>query len=151
MSLKMNYDQFRSEYRQWYLESLKNELSNLDASYRPSDDRCIEIAKTSFDQLISDDLISKLFDEVSKQDLGPVDDDLEWRTPRWLRDLDPTTNKNVCIGLSMAAAAALLAAWVASGGTLTVGMIAGGVKITSPIYAALVGGGGAAAVASAMC
>ena len=151
MSLKMNYDQFRSEYRQWYLESLKNELSNLDASYRPSEDRCIEIANTSFDQLISDDLISKLFDEVSKQDLDPVDDALEWRTPRWLRDLDPTTNKNVCIGLSMAAAAALLAAWVASGGTLTVGMIAGGVKITSPIYAALVGGGGAAAVASEMC
>jgi hypothetical protein len=151
MSLKMNYDQFRSEYRQWYLESLKNELSNLDVSYRPSEDRCIEIVNTSFDQLISDDLIGKLFDEVSKQDLDPADDALEWKTPKWLRKLDPTTNKNVCIGLSMAAAAAVLAAWVASGGTLTVGVMAGGVKITSPIYAALAGGGGAAAVASAMC
>lgn len=63
---------------------------------------------------------------------------------------NPTTNKNVCIGLSMAAAA-LLAAWVASDGTLTVGVMAAGVTITGPIYVTLVGGCGTAAVASAMC
>lgn len=151
MTLKINYDQFRSEYRQWYLESLKNELNNLDSSYRPGEGRCIEITNTSFEQLISDDLIEKLFEEVSNKDLDASDDALEWRTPRWVRRLDPTTNKDICIGLSMAAAAALLAAWVASGGTLTVGVMAAGVTITEPIYAALIGGGGAAAVARAMC
>lgn len=56
--------------------------------------------------------------------------------------------RDICIGLHIAVGAAVLAAWVASGGTLSIGAVAaGGVVITETILAALVGGASAATIA----
>jgi hypothetical protein len=59
--------------------------------------------------------------------------------------------KQLCIIGVIAAATALAAAWVASGGTLAIGSVVAGLTITGPIHAALVGGASGAAIASIIC
>ncbi|WP_124313731.1 hypothetical protein [Pseudomonas chlororaphis] len=55
--------------------------------------------------------------------------------------------RDLCILGSMALGGALLAAWVASGGTLIIGTAAAGVTVTGPLMAALVGGASAGTLA----
>jgi hypothetical protein len=59
--------------------------------------------------------------------------------------------RDACIVAHMAVAAALLAAWVSSGGTLIVGTQAAGVAITESLHAALVGGVTGGALAAHFC
>jgi len=62
------------------------------------------------------------------------------------------SEKDWCIIAHMAAATAILAAWVASGGTLTIGAVAaGGIKISSELHAALVGGASGRVIAEILC
>jgi hypothetical protein len=64
---------------------------------------------------------------------------------------NPFDPKTACIISHIAIGAAVVAAWVASGGTLTIGSAAAGVTITQPIYAALVGGASGAVIAQILC
>lgn len=61
------------------------------------------------------------------------------------------SKKDWCIITHMALAAAILAAWVASGGTLTIGATAAGVTISSELYAALAGGASGRVIAEILC
>lgn len=151
----MDYEQFKAEYKAYFLDQLKLQLDHLDAGHRPDEEKQKAILASSFDVVVSEEMLHTIYEEIRSQNDQPDTPDsdtaLEWRTPGWIRDLDPTKNKDVCIGLHVAAASALVAAWVASGGTLTVGAVAGGIKITSPIMAALIGGAGGRGIAEVMC
>ena len=60
-------------------------------------------------------------------------------------------SKEICVLGYMAVGSAILAAWVASGGTLAIGSVVAGVKISSAIHAALVGGASGATIAQILC
>ena len=131
----------------------EKKLNNLEPGYRPQ--QIDDIVKASLG-FLDETAIRTTFEEHRKKHQGGnvSASDFFDDVGDFFTKIDPThpdNRKAVCVAASMAAASALLAAWVASGGTLTVGMAAGGVQITEPILAALIGGGGAAAVASAMC
>lgn len=152
----MTFEEFRSAYVGWYKAQLKKNLTSLEGEHRPKKADDIVQASVAF---LDEAALKTAFDEHTAKNQGGVNaqgffDDLGDDFGDFLTKIDPThpdNRKAVCVAGSMAAAAALLAAWVASGGTLTFGMVVGGIKITEPILAALIGGGGAAAVASAMC
>ena len=57
------------------------------------------------------------------------------------------TKRDLCILGTMAAGAAILAAWVYSGGALTVGTPFGSFIITEAVHAALIGGASAGTIA----
>lgn len=63
------------------------------------------------------------------------------------RELD----KTACILANVAVGAAILAAWVASGGTLAIGSVVAGVTVTQPILAALTGGASGRVIAEILC
>ncbi|WP_159351045.1 hypothetical protein [Roseomonas harenae] len=82
-------------------------------------------------------------------DLNPFGFKIEF--PKKLPDPFKGVKKEACILAHIAIAAALVAAWVASGGTLVVGSTVAGVVITDTIYAALAGGLTGAALAEKFC
>lgn len=109
------------EVQHGFLKKLKQVLDKLEKNYVEN--------KLSDEELIS--LVNK--------DLGLSESNA---TPLW------NPGRDICIGLHMAAGAAVLAAWVASGFTLSIGAVAaGGVVITNTILAALVGGASAGTIA----
>lgn len=55
--------------------------------------------------------------------------------------------RDLCIATHIAIGGAVLAAWVASGGTLVIGSAVAGVTISNTVVAALVGGASAATIA----
>lgn len=95
---------------------------------------------------------------------GLTDTDLALTDVSWLSHHNPLqrlgqginnavkrNSKEVCIITHIAIGAAILAAWVASGGTLAIGSVVAGVTITQPLIAALAGGASGAVLAKIMC
>jgi hypothetical protein len=116
-----------------YQEKLKGFLEGLDVKHRPPQDRIQQIVDNSVNYLEIDDLLE-----------GRISDGPEMHL-LWDPGID------LCIAAHMAVAAAILAAWVASGGTLIVGTAIAGVTVTSEIIAALIGGAGGRAIAEKFC
>ncbi len=84
-------------------------------------------------QLTIDDLVTGVRELLIKP--------LDGMSPMW------NPKRDLCIIGCMALGAAILAAWVASGGTLIVGTLVAGFSVTSPIIAALIGGATAGTIA----
>jgi hypothetical protein len=63
----------------------------------------------------------------------------------------PAITNTGCVAAHMAIGAAILAAWVASGGTLAIGSVVAGVTITDAIAAALAGGASGYVIAQILC
>lgn len=146
----MNYQEFIEAAKSKHCRSVKAEIEKLDASLRPSQALIDGLASKSVEQLYDDLLDQKLYETV--KDKLPSNPDLEWD---WDWDDIIPSGKTLCIIASTAVAAAIVAAWVASGGTLTIAILIGqwalSFEVASAVYAALIAGGGVAAVASAMC
>ncbi|WP_152483585.1 hypothetical protein [Halomonas sp. THAF5a] len=82
--------------------------------------------------ITSDDLVAEIKSLVDKPEPG----------------MNPTNvPRDLCILAWMAVGAAILAAWVASGGTLIIGSAVAGVTISQPLLAALAGGASAGTIA----
>jgi len=130
---------YTNETKELFMKSYKDELEHLleglDEKYRPTPTRLHEIIENSAKYLDVDDLL----------DSARTVEDGTGIKLLW----DP--KRDACIALTIAAAAALVAAWVASGGTLVVGTAVAGIIINSPILAALVGGLTGAALAGVIC
>jgi hypothetical protein len=154
------FDDTKSQYIANYRTKLQGLLENLDPSHRPSPDRIGEIVQNSADHLNVDGLLLHQYlgqSNFAQTQFGfpglPNPPNPFPGLPNPLQPLPlPSPGKSACIAGNMAVGAAICAAWVASGGTLAIGeVVAGGVTITSQIYAALVGGASGAIIAGILC
>jgi hypothetical protein len=128
-----NLEEARKVFVDDYKEKLKNLLEGLDEKYRPPQDRIQQIIDNSANYLSVDDLLTSQSSEGTEI------------RPLW------NPGRDLCILAHMAIAAAILAAWVASGGTLIAGTTVAGVTVTSEVIAALIGGGGGRVIAEKFC
>lgn len=146
----MNYQEFIESAKSKHRSDIKQEIDKLDPSMKPSQALIDGLIANSADQLYKNLIDQKLYEAVRSR--LPSRPDLEWD---WDWDDILPSGKTLCIVGATAVAAAIVAAWVASGGTLTVAIIIGqwalSGEVASAVYAALIAGGGVAAVASAMC
>ena len=127
------FSAYRTALYEGLLDEKNSPKSDLDLMRKVK--RCLdEVQKSFLDGRITFDEVISLSKECMNKVDGPI---LVWNPGR-----------DICIGLHMAIGAGVLAAWVASGGTLTIGAVAaGGVVISAPVMAALVGGASAATIA----
>lgn len=84
-----------------------------------------------------DDLVSRV-DSVIKNSFGDM---------HLMGNAMGDIRRDLCIAGAMAIGSAIVAAWVASGGTLIVGTAVAGFTITNVVIAALIGGASAAVIA----
>lgn len=139
----------KADYVTQFKNDLRNLLEGLDSAYRPAPDRISEIIEINSNLLNIDDLLLRQFTGESHYNLfnwGPFPDLPLPQLPPL-----PDLNKEACILAHIAIAAAVLAAWVASGGTLTIGTSIAGVTITNEIIAALIGGASGRVLAEKFC
>lgn len=127
-----------------YKIDLANLIGNLDPKLRPN-------------KAVLDKIMAKDIEDIKRVagSLGAGNDLIqknEFGLGDWIPGIpNPFDPKAACILTHIAIGAAVLAAWVASGGTLAIGASAAGVQITQPIYAALVGGASGAVIAAILC
>lgn len=145
----MEYSDFLAGVKSVFSERLEKELGKLEPAYRPKESEWSNIIDASFEYAFPKGFFESFYEDV--KDNLPSSSELE----KW-SDWDPTSRRNRCIWGATATAVAICSLWVASGGTLTIAFILGNwtlasTSVASAVYAALIGGGGAAAVASAMC
>ena len=137
-----------------YIAELHELLVQLPPDQQPDANQISEIVKAD---------LSELRDNLMPQS-GLTEDDIAITDASWLSHHNPLQNlgkriantakrnsKEVCIITHIAVGAAILAAWVASGGTLAIGSVVAGVTITQPLLAALAGGTSGAVLAQIMC
>lgn len=142
------------EYVSQYKSDLKKLLEGLDSAHRPKPDRINQIIETSASTLYVDDLLVRRFVGTNNLRLFDFPGIPLPPLPNPFPPLPnpfPGLGKEACILAHMAIAAAVLAAWVNSGGTLVVGTTAAGVTITNEIIAALIGGATGRALAEKFC
>ena len=147
----------KAEYISKYKTDLKALLEGLDSTHRPTPDRINAIVETNASNLYVDDLLVRRFAGTSNPRLFGIFPDIPLpniplpNIPLPQLAPLPDIGKEGCILVHMAIAAAVLAAWVASGGTLIVGTAVAGVTITNEIIAALIGGATGRALAEKFC
>ncbi len=128
-----NIEEARKVFVRDYKEKLKGLLEGLDVKHRPPQDRIQQIVDNSANYLDINDLLESRISD------GP-EVHLLWNPGR-----------DLCIAAHIAIGAAILAAWVASGGTLIAGSMVAGVTVTSEIIAALIGGASGRVIAEKFC
>lgn len=130
-----------------YNQELSKALKEIKEKYKLSDDRIKSIEDNSSKYLEIDDIVNRAAEKNKNANV-------DFQTASWLSEglkKLGLSNRDQCIIKHVAIGAAIIAAWVASGGTLIIGTTLQGVVITETLHAALAGGASGRVLAEIMC
>jgi hypothetical protein len=140
---------------QAYMQELEATLKALPSRLQPDANQIKGIAEKDVEDIR--DLIAQIGitdAQVNIQHASWISHNIHNPLKRLADGVEHTVNRNkyeLCILGNIAVGAAIIAAWVSSGGTLTVGTAIGGIQITSPLLAFLAGGATGRGVAEFIC